>query len=237
MSYKIDNPYCWPIVIPDTAFGNMSNAGVIAQAIYDFNGAQPNPGDNVVIGAKQYDFVGALIAPYGNTQILIGAGVNNTGLSLQHAINGTADASVVVAVGYVPYNLVSSFSNIAKQLLIANAVSPGGALVAGTQPLLLSASSTTGAAWDVVGLDATGRAATSLNFSAQKFTVEAEMIAAGGFAVRMTSFGFIWQVIRSGNVYVPISDTLSPIPGRLVLSLGGADIQAGDVVTIISFGA
>lgn len=223
--------------------GTQADAGVIGVAQFNMVTA-PTAGDVFDIGANGYDFVGALIAAYGRTQILIGT-ATQTRTRMADAIKGAVDASVVYATGFVAPNLTAFQSTPAHRVIVFNADAPAGTPIAGTQNLALSKTTVAATSkWDRVNLNETGGAASNKTVSRGSFLVDATNIAYGanpGFVVELpfTATAAIYQAFSASGVqrFPAVGTFTGPnpsVPGAVLLWIfpGGAvpEIQAGDYV-------
>jgi hypothetical protein len=215
--------------------GVMSAEGVIPSARLNL-ATNPTDADTVTIGTKTFTFKASLVAATTTTQVKILGSAALTMAAFLDAINGVANANVVLDTTPFTLSIVAD-AVTATKVRIQKASKQGGTPIAGTVASTpLSRTLTAGAdIWSAADLNVTGKVATDSRFTAGQFAITAAMITNGSYQVELpfTPTCFQLFVTASTGVQRASTDAVTISGNALSIALGGGAspaIQATDIV-------
>ncbi len=255
MAGTYPNPTIAPGAITPAALGStiqVRDLGAFASVPLLFGG-QPANDETVVIGGHTFIYKTVLIAAFAQTQIQIGASVDEDLANLADAINGVVNAKVRQAT--VPFALLLRGDDIAAtdELLLMVAATRGGVAVVGASGSVALATTVTLAVWGATNLNAAPGAASGQRQQHRgRLVLTAEMVAYGSARVYLpflpTDADLAVQdstgasVVRDEVWATAAAD--AGLPAALVAKLtvtlaGGAgpNFQAGDALNYTVWGA
>jgi hypothetical protein len=218
------------------------NRGAIPSSRIPFS-VNPTANDTLTLGGAVIKFVASLGAAVAQTQVKIGASAAATLAIVVKAVNGIADAANITD-GTTPLTAanvgaaVVGDSPTATSFRILLATARGGTALAGVSAsVALSASITSGGAWDHANLNETGKAETDVSEAAGKVTITTAMVTAMGAAGVFIELPFAPTVVdaqfvtSAGAQKNTVTDTVTISGNALVLTSAGATHLANtDVV-------
>jgi hypothetical protein len=213
--------------------------GVIPSARMAYS-ANPANGDVMAIGTPSFQFVTALGAQTTATQIKV---LGSAALSLAsaiNAINGVADANVVIG-STPPLTTIFADAQSATVLRIRfdpnHTQTPTAGVIGSTA---LTCTITAGAtAWSAANLNVSGKAETDQNISVGRVAITAAMITNTSYQIELPFTPTIveWNVTASTGVLRSITDAVTISGNAISIALAGGASPATQPGDLFSFTA